>query len=97
MSRSSMLALFGEETVADWFREWATVEEEATVLRWSEPLFVPGLLQTERYAREVFSVSGLHVGDEIEQHVASRMDRRGPVLTFGPRAWRTFVADLASR
>src|ERR1700690_811143 len=36
-----------------WFQEWADIEAEATVLRWYEPLIVPGLLQTEEYARAI--------------------------------------------
>ncbi len=31
-----------------WFRQWAGIEARAAVLRWYEPLVVPGLLQTER-------------------------------------------------
>ena len=30
-----------------WFQQWAGIEAQATVLRWCEPLAVPGLLQTE--------------------------------------------------
>jgi Domain of unknown function (DUF5753) len=35
-----------------WFQEWADIEAQATVLRWYEPLVVPGLLQTEDYAAQ---------------------------------------------
>ena len=28
-----------------WFQEWADIEAQATVLRWYEPLVVPGLLR----------------------------------------------------
>ena len=35
-----------------WFREWADIEAEATVLRWYEPLVVPRLLQTEEYTAQ---------------------------------------------
>ena len=38
-----------------WFQEWADIEAQATVLRWYEPLVVPGLLQTEDYARAILS------------------------------------------
>ena len=34
-----------------WLREWIEFEREATTLRWFELAYVPGLLQTERYAR----------------------------------------------
>ncbi|MEK8108027.1 Scr1 family TA system antitoxin-like transcriptional regulator [Micromonospora sp. M12] len=30
-----------------WFRPWAELEQDATGIRWYEPLLVPGLLQTE--------------------------------------------------
>lgn len=36
-----------------WFDRWPDAEEQATALRWYEPLLVPGLLQTEGYARAV--------------------------------------------
>jgi hypothetical protein len=38
-----------------WFQEWADIEAQAAVLRWYEPLVVPGLLQTEDYARAILS------------------------------------------
>jgi hypothetical protein len=40
-----------EERLYGWFQELADIEAQATVLRWYEPLVVPGLLQTEDYAR----------------------------------------------
>ena len=36
-----------------WFRDWLGAEREAMSLRSFEPLVVPGLLQTEDYARAV--------------------------------------------
>ena len=39
-----------------WWRRWhGDIEAQATVLRWYEPLVVPGLLQTEVYARAILS------------------------------------------
>ncbi|MFI7607924.1 Scr1 family TA system antitoxin-like transcriptional regulator [Micromonospora sp. NPDC049366] len=68
------------ETVVPWFRDWAGIEQEATALRWFEPLYLPGLVQTEGYARAVLAGAGLFGADEIEQQVAARLDRQG-VLT----------------
>lgn len=68
------------ETVVPWFRDWAGIEQEATALRWFEPLCVPGLLQTDGYARALLSGGGLFALDEIEQQVATRLDRQA-VLT----------------
>jgi hypothetical protein len=36
-----------------WFAKWADIEARATMIRWFEPLLVPGLLQVESYARAV--------------------------------------------
>lgn len=39
-----------------WFARWAAdFEPRATLIRWFEPLIIPGLLQTESYARAVLS------------------------------------------
>jgi transcriptional regulator with XRE-family HTH domain len=37
-----------------WFREWPKVEATAHAIRTWEPMLIPGLLQTESYARKVF-------------------------------------------
>jgi transcriptional regulator with XRE-family HTH domain len=40
----------------NWFAKWAEdFEQRATLIRWFEPLLIPGLLQTEGYARAVLS------------------------------------------
>ena len=36
-----------------WFHRWPEAEEQAQTLRWYEPLLIPGLLQTDDYARAV--------------------------------------------
>ncbi|MFY1624432.1 helix-turn-helix domain-containing protein [Micromonospora sp. WMMD723] len=76
------------ETVVPWARDWTAVEAEARAFRWFEPLYVPGLLQTEEYARAILVGAGLFGVDEIEQQVATRIERqvvltreRPPLLT----------------
>ncbi|HEX8347716.1 MAG TPA: helix-turn-helix transcriptional regulator [Actinoplanes sp.] len=59
-----------------WLRDWIIFEREATLLRWFQPLLVPGLLQTEAYARAVLEASGLLDATQIEEIVASRLDRQ---------------------
>jgi transcriptional regulator with XRE-family HTH domain len=64
-------------TYAAWVRALLEMEERATILRWWEPLVVPGLLQTEGYAREILRAA--RPGDsetEIEQLVSARMARQ---------------------
>ena len=60
----------------DWFREWPGKEAEATELRWYEPLIVPGLLQTEAYARTLLRTRMGVTEDEFEAMVAARMERQ---------------------
>ncbi|MDG4793206.1 DUF5753 domain-containing protein [Micromonospora sp. WMMD1082] len=59
-----------------WFREWAEFEQKASSLRWYEPLLVPGLLQTEAYARAVLTTGGLLPPVEVEEIVAARLARQ---------------------
>jgi transcriptional regulator with XRE-family HTH domain len=59
-----------------WFRDWLVIEREATLIRWFEPLVVPGILQTKDYAHALMAGSGLVDYDEIDQRVAARLDRR---------------------
>jgi transcriptional regulator with XRE-family HTH domain len=59
-----------------WFRGWPTVEGEATTLRNWEPLVMPGLLQTEAYARAILAVQPGITEDGLEEQVAARMTRQ---------------------
>jgi hypothetical protein len=38
-----------------WFAKWADIEARASLIRWFEPLLVPGLIQTESYAKAVLA------------------------------------------
>jgi len=62
--------------IPGWFRPWAEVEAEATALRWYEPLLIPGLLQTEDYARAILAAGPGINGDDLEDRVAGRMARQ---------------------
>lgn len=66
-----------------WLREWLVVEREATLLRWYEPAYVPGILQTEAYARATLS-NGLLTADEVEERVASRLERQSALTSSTP-------------
>ncbi|MBX7269117.1 helix-turn-helix transcriptional regulator [Micromonospora sp. Llam7] len=67
------------EQTPSWLREWIELEREATLLRWYEPAFLPGVFQREAYARATMN-DGLLLPDQIEQRVASRLDRQA-ILT----------------
>ncbi|MFC9624477.1 Scr1 family TA system antitoxin-like transcriptional regulator [Streptomyces sp. NPDC056930] len=72
----------------DWFRDYARVEAHAVALHIYSTQAVPGLLQTEDYARAVFTQRRPLLDEQtIEKRVADRMDRqrifdRWPAPTF---------------
>jgi transcriptional regulator with XRE-family HTH domain len=58
-------------------RDIAELEERARVLSVWEPIFIPGLLQTEEYMRQVYLAAELEASDgQIEQMVAARLGRQ---------------------
>ncbi|WP_112470307.1 helix-turn-helix domain-containing protein [Streptomyces triticisoli] len=60
-----------------WAEEYLDREREAIAISWYESLLVPGLLQTEAYARAVFrSRVPVYDEDKIEKLVAARIERR---------------------
>lgn len=71
-----ILAVSQHENALPWFRPWVAVEETATSIRWYEPMVVPGLLQTEAYARAVLACDGMLTSEEVDGQVAARMARR---------------------
>jgi hypothetical protein len=79
-----------------WFRGWVDGEERASLIRWWEPLQVPGLLQTEGYARALFSgrSAGLEEA-EIESGTQGRMKRQAIFDRTEPRppAFRCVIKE----
>ncbi len=70
----SFAAADGYET---WFISYLEIERTATVLRTWEPLVIPGLLQTEAYARQVIrGATPGHSPADVDQLVAGRMARQ---------------------
>ncbi|MEU6993606.1 helix-turn-helix transcriptional regulator [Streptomyces sp. NPDC046465] len=73
-----------------WFSMYVSLEGAASLIRSYEPHFVPGLLQTEDYARAVMhsGAIGQTRPADIERYVALRMERQS-LLTRedAPRLW----------
>ena len=71
-----------------WFQQWAGIEARATVRRWYEPLVVPGLLQTEDYARAILSARPDGNLDDLDEQVAARLARQAILdRTGAPQLW----------
>jgi transcriptional regulator with XRE-family HTH domain len=59
-----------------WFQAWTEHEAHARRLRSFELVIVPGLLQTEAYARAVLSTRVGATEEELDEAVAARLDRQ---------------------
>lgn len=78
------------DILPDWFSMYVSLEGAAALLRAYEPHFVPGLLQTERYARAVMNAGAVGQArpEDIERHVALRMARQSLLTRVdAPKFW----------
>ncbi|MER6381713.1 helix-turn-helix transcriptional regulator [Streptomyces sp. NPDC001250] len=90
-----------KEVVKDKYKEFMELEATARVM-WMFQLRVPGLLQTEDYARAVLSgLSGAQTtagnGDEVEEQVALRMGRQELLHREPPPSVRVILDEGALR
>jgi transcriptional regulator with XRE-family HTH domain len=77
------------DTIQPWFATYVGLEDAAAEIRTYEVSLVPGLLQTEDYARTVISAGNITGAQEdVERRVALRMARQ-PALTGAdpPQLW----------
>lgn len=66
------------DVLPEWFSLYVSLEGAARLIRSYEPHFVPGLLQTEAYARAVLEAGtvGQTTPESIERHVSLRLARQ---------------------
>ena len=77
------------DILPDWFETYLGLESAATSVRTFELQFVPGLLQTEGYARAVTTLGHQTASlEEIERRVGLRLGRQDLLSrTQPPRIW----------
>lgn len=77
------------DALPSWFPSFVGLEEAATRIRTYEVQFIPGLLQTEGYARAVVASGDPEAGEsEIESRVTVRLTRQRRVVETGEaRLW----------
>jgi transcriptional regulator with XRE-family HTH domain len=87
-----------QDVVPDWFQVFVGLEEAAQLIRVYEVQFVPGLLQTEEYARAVIlqGAPGLDP-DEVERRVALRMGRQKLLTRENPPRYWVVMDEAALR
>jgi Domain of unknown function (DUF5753)/Helix-turn-helix domain len=86
------------DVVPDWFQVYVGLEEAAALIRIYEVQFVPGLLQTEEYARAVVmhDMPSLRP-EEIDSRVAVRMGRQKLFSRENPPRLWAIVDEAALR
>jgi transcriptional regulator with XRE-family HTH domain len=94
--RADLLALLREASQRGWmqphrsdlpeiYSDYISFESEARSISNYESLFIPGLLQTEDYARAVIRGTLPHASTEqVENRVAARMERQALLTTASP-------------
>ncbi|MFI1358506.1 Scr1 family TA system antitoxin-like transcriptional regulator [Streptomyces sp. NPDC020898] len=82
LRKSARFLTRGDAGLAVWFRRWARFEKVAVSLCTYECRLVPGLLQSEEYARAVFEGTIPVVTDgELEALMARRLERQRMLYT----------------
>ncbi|MBB0247144.1 helix-turn-helix domain-containing protein [Streptomyces alkaliphilus] len=77
LRRAAAFLTRGEAGLAVWFRRWARLERVAVSLSTYECRLVPGLLQSEGYARALFENRlPLLTDEQIEAQITARLERQ---------------------
>jgi transcriptional regulator with XRE-family HTH domain len=86
------------DVLPDWFSTYVGMESEASVIRTYECQMVPGLLQTEEYARAAFQGAPVPMrDDEVERQVALRLERQTILTSDEPPLLRVVIDEGAVR
>ncbi|WP_033281923.1 helix-turn-helix domain-containing protein [Streptomyces sp. NRRL F-525] len=93
LRRSAKFLTRGEAGLAVWFRRWARLEKIAVSLCTYECRLVPGLLQSEGYARAVFEGTiPVATDKELEDLLAMRQKRQR-MLFERPKVPFSFIVE----
>lgn len=86
------------DVVPSWFEVYVGLEDGASRIRTYEVQFVPGLLQTEEYARAVTMLGhGASAPQEVERRVELRMARQAVLTRAGAPHYWAVVDEAALR
>jgi transcriptional regulator with XRE-family HTH domain len=87
------------DSMPDWFQDFVGLEEAAVRILTYELQFVPGLMQTEGYARAIASHGrASDVSPEVERLVRLRMTRQKILHRSGaPRLWAVIDESVLHR
>ena len=86
--------LVSNEVAPEWLGKWVTLEKRATSLLAFAPLVIPGLLQTEEYARAVLCL-GKESPLDLEERVGERLKRREVLGREDPPLYHVVLDEAA--
>ncbi|MGW1677965.1 helix-turn-helix domain-containing protein [Saccharopolyspora sp. NPDC002376] len=85
------------DVAANWFQSFVGLEGQAAHEFLYEPVFVPGLLQTEAYARAVTAATPRVRTDHVERFVEFRQARSALLIDPDPLVLAVVVGEAALR
>jgi transcriptional regulator with XRE-family HTH domain len=88
---------FKQRAYPSWFANWPDFEARASALRTWENMAVPGLLQTEEYARAIHRTRVRATLDEIEEMVAARIARQAILTRENPPMFWVLMDEAVLR
>ncbi|MEV7970422.1 helix-turn-helix transcriptional regulator [Sphaerisporangium sp. NPDC088356] len=78
----------------EYLRPWLEEEQDATGLRTWQPTIVPGLLQTEAYAREIIAATPGITDEELEKRLMNRIQRQSILQRVKPLALNVVMDEV---
>ncbi|GAB3863450.1 hypothetical protein GCM10029963_72080 [Micromonospora andamanensis] len=89
--------LAAELGTPSWFLPWLDAERNSTQLRCFQPCLVPGLLQTEDYARAVIRCDDTLSEEEVDKRLAGRIERQTVIFQEHAPQFVAVVAEAVLR
>lgn len=74
--RASQRGWWSTSGLSDWLARYVGLEFDAVKVRISELELIPGLVQTEDYARAAYSLDDRWLAKDVDRRVAARMKRQ---------------------
>ncbi|MEU3114504.1 helix-turn-helix transcriptional regulator [Micromonospora chalcea] len=93
----SLLKLAERDGQPSWFRPWLEAERQAQQLRCYQPSLIPGLLQTENYARAMIRTDDMLAEQEAERRLAVRLDRQTVLAGADPPKFVAVIEETVLR
>ncbi|MEO3754490.1 helix-turn-helix transcriptional regulator [Streptomyces sp. B6B3] len=91
----NLWTLAKEDAFADKYKRYMELASSATSTQQYTPSVVPGLLQTEAYARELLQEA--RSGDDLEDQITVRMDRQRRLVGANPIDFRAVIDEAVLR